>query len=466
MDHGVLCNKSDISASARFLYKSPTIYTCRNVIQQHLFSNGIVFTHRRGRVRPDPHMQEIMNDHWLPFCKDMLDNVLIQGFVVVRIVDMGDGLRVPVALEPNSCEVHLKYNLGLREYIATDTQNQPIPDSIVFDMFGYSPTSSGRICSLVSNLLPVVNYMNALQGSSLYMEKKRASPVMMTEAVDTRSDNIEGIQYDYYADGDMQDDSDRNKFQRNRSNVQQLARQQQLYDSFFSNDSSMPVRNNPLENMVPLPLGQRLVNIPQQTGRGDLVAQIKLNEDIICGAMGVPRSLFMSDTPHKSDSEGTHHTFQKTIMNWKTVLQNACGQIYNLVYATDIQSQLLKAMGNKKRKRDTEISDVYALKKRLQVEIVFPVSPFANVESLHQHWERGLLPWDKYVQHVCNATSIEYTDMPEPSRVDNSSKEKKTNDDKNDDKNDDDDKKTNDDKNDDDDKKKKKKTNDDKKNGE
>ena len=421
MDHGILCNKADISAAANFLYKSPTIYTCRNVIQQHLFSNGIVFTHRRGRVRPDPHMQEIMSDHWLPFCKDVLDSVLIQGFVVVRIVDMGDGLKVPVALEPNSCEIHLKYNLGLREYVATDTQNQQIPDSIVLDMFGFPPTSSGRICSLVSNLLPTVNYMNALQGSSLYMEKKRASPVMMTEAVDTKSDNVEGIQYDYYADGDMQDESDRNKFQRNRSNVQQLAQQQQLYDRFFSNESGMPVRNNPLENMVPLPLGQRLVNVPQQTGRGDLVAQIRLNEDIICGVMGVPRSLFMSDTPHKSDSEGTHQTFQKTIMNWKTILQHACEQIYNLLYAKDIQSQLLKAMGNKKRKRETDISDVYALKKRLQVEIVFPVSPFANVESLHQHWERGLLPWEKYVQHVCNATSIEYTDMPEPSRGQNDS---------------------------------------------
>jgi len=416
MEHGILCHKGDISAAAKFLYKSPTIYTCRNVIQQHLFSNGILFTHRRGRVRPDPHMQEIMSDHWLPFCKDMLDTVLIQGFVVVRIVDMGDGLRVPVALEPNSCEVHLKYNLGLREYTATDTQNQIIPDSIVFDMFGYSPTSSGRSCSLVSNLLPTVNYMNALQGSSLYMEKKRANPLLMTEAVDTKSDNVEGIQYDYYADGDMQDDSNRNQFERNRSNVKQLAEQQQLYDSFFMNDNGLPVQNNPLENMVPLPMGQRLVTVPQMTGRGDLVAQVKLNEDIICGAMGVPRSLFMSDTPHKSDSEGTHQTFQKTIMNWKTILQSACEQIYNLVYAEDIQSQLLKAMGNKKRKRETDIADVYALKKRLQVEIVFPVSPFANVEKLHQHWERGLLPWDKYQQHVCNATSIEYTAMPEPSR--------------------------------------------------
>jgi len=158
--------------------------------------------------------------------------------------------------------------------------------------------------------------MNALMGSSLAMEKNRANPTLMTEAVDNKSDNVEGVQYDYYADGDMQDETERNKFQRNRSNVSQLAQQQLLYDQFFSGVGQLSTGGNILENVVALPLGQRLVNVPAQTGRGDLVAQLKMQEDIICGVMGVPRSLFMSDTPHKSDAEGTHQTFQKTIMSW------------------------------------------------------------------------------------------------------------------------------------------------------
>ena len=424
MNNGVLCHKGDISMSAQFLRKTPTLYTCRNVIQQHLFSNGIVFTHRRGRVKPDPHMQEIMNDYWLPFCKDVLDVVLTQGIVVVRTVAMEDGLTVPVVLEPNCCNIYLRYNLGIREYIVMDDQHEEIPDTIVLDIFGYSPTSDGRICSVVSNLLPTVRYMNALMGSSLAMEKKRANPTMMTEAVDIKSDNIEGVQYDYYADGDMQDETERNKFQRNRSNVSQLAQQQQLYDQFFSGVGQLSTGGNVLENVVALPLGQRLVNVPAQTGRGDLVAQLKMQEDIICGVMGVPRSLFMSDTPHKSDAEGTHQTFQKTVMAWKNILQVACEQVYNTIYAEDIKGQLLKAMG-KKRKRTNNMSEVYALKKRLQVEIMFPVSPFLDVEALHQHWERGVLPWDIYLQHACAAAALPYQQMPEPDRNNNNEKDEK-----------------------------------------
>ncbi len=214
----------------------------------------------------------------------------------------------------------------------------------------------------------------------------------------------------------MQDESERNKFKRNRSNVSQLVQQQQLYDQFFSGVDQLSTGGNVLENVVALPLGQRLVNVPAQTGRGDLVAQLKMQEDIICGVMGVPRSLFMSDTPHKSDAEGTHQTFQKTVMAWKSILQVACEQVYNTIYAEDIKGQLMKAMG-KKRKRTNNMSEVYALKKRLQVEIMFPVSPFLDVEALHQHWERGVLPWDTYLQHACAAAALPYQQMPEPART-------------------------------------------------
>jgi len=415
MQNKVLLNRSDISFATQFLRKSPTIYTCRNVLQQHLFANGIVFNHRRGRVRSDQHMQEIMTDYWLPFCKELLDIILAQGIAVCRLVTMEDGFKIPVVLAANTCNIYMEYNLGIRDYVVLDDHQNEIPDTLVLDIFGFSPTIDGRLCSIVANLIPTVKYMNSLMGTSLAMEKKRASPTLMTEAVDTKSDNVEGVQYDYYADGDMQDESERNKFNRNRSNVSQLAHQQQLYDQYFAGNGEVSTGGTVLDNVVALPLGQRIVNIPTQTGRGDLVAQLKMQEDIICGTMGVPRSLFMSDTPHKSDAEGIHHTFQKTIMSWKTMIQTACEQIYNIIYAENIKSQMLKAIGTKKkRKRDSSMSEMYALKKKLQVQIVFPVSPFLSIDGLHQHWERGILPWETYLQHACAVSGLPYHPMPEP----------------------------------------------------
>lgn len=413
MDHGVFLNRQEIVASSKFLHKTPMVYTCRNILHQHLFGNGILFGHRRGRIRPDPHMQEIMSDFWLPFCKDMLDSVLTMGIVPVRVVKLEDGLCVPVVLEPECAQIKMTYAYGIREYKILDHQHEEVPGTFVLDTFGFSPTINGDIKSVVCNLIPQIKYINMMMGTALTMEQKRTEPIILTEAVDTKVDNVEGINYDYYADGDMQNTTDQNKFNRNRSNIAQLAHQQAMYDQFFSGGPEPSTGSAVLDRVVTLPMGQRVVNRPTQTGRGDIVAQIKAFEDVVCGVMGVPRSLIMSDTPHKSDAEGTHQTFQKTVMSWKSQVQAACEQIYNIIYADSIKSQLMAAMG-KKRKRKNDIADVYALKKRLQVEIVFPISPFMGAEQLFSHYQRGVLPWDTYVEHACAHACLPHTKMPEP----------------------------------------------------
>ena len=414
MDTGVVISSNEIKMTAAFLKKTPVIYTCRNVIQHHLFSNGIVFSHRRGQIKPDPHMQEIMTDFWLPFCRDMVDAILSSGIVVIRIVDLQDGLRVPVVLEQNSCQIKMNYDMGIREYICLNEQREQIPNTMVLDIFGFSPTINGRLTSIVSNVLPQVQYMNILRGTCLVMEQKRSNPTVMTETVDTKIDNVEGVNYDYYADGDMQDASDQNKFMRNRSSIQQLAEQQQVYDNFFSEGHMSSRGSSALENVVTLPLGHKIVNMPHQTGRGDLCAQMKAHDDIICAVMGIPRSLVMSDTPHKTDAEGTHQTFQKTIMFWKNSIQSACEQVYNVIYADKIKEQMMKAIG-KKRKKST-VEDVYALKKKMQVEISFPVSPFIGPDQLYTHYQRGVVSWETYQEHACAASALPHEPLPEPQR--------------------------------------------------
>ena len=398
----------------KVLRTTPMLYMCRNVIHHHLFGNGIEFSHRRGRVRPDPHMQEIMTDYWLPCCRHLIDQALAIGIGIIRIVHLEDGLKVPVVIDPVACRVKMSYVLGLREYVVLDEQQNEIPDTHVFDLFGHSPDVSGQMTSVVANLMPEIQYVNILRGTCIAMEQKRADPVLMTEAVDTKVDNVEGVNYDYYADGDMQDTSSDNKFNRDRHNVSALRNQQVMYDDFFAGGRPASIGGNVLENLVNIPLGQKIVNVPMQTGRGDITAQIKTFQDVVCGVMGIPRGLLMSDTPHKSDEEGTHQTFKKTILGWKTGVQAVCEQIYSIIYAEDIQQQLLKAIKNKKRKR-TDIADVYVLKKRLQVEIIFPISPFLSHGELYSHYQNGVITWKTYSQHACSNASLPYEQLDEPS---------------------------------------------------
>lgn len=412
MDHGIVLPMDKMTHYMSVLRTTPILYMCRNVIHHHLFGNGIEFAHRRGKIRPDPHMQEIMTDFWLPCCKQIVDSVLSFGLVILRIVQLQDGLRVPVVLEPSGIVVKMTYTLGIREYLVCDNQMNEIPGVQVFDIFGHSPTASGQLTSIVSNLMPDIRYINTLRGTSLMMEQKRSDPVLMTESVDTKVDNVEGVNYDFYADGDMQDTSSANKFNRNRHNVQALRHQQQMYDAFFAGGAPASVGGDVLSNMVNIPLGQRIVNTPAQSGRGDISAQVKTFQDVACGVMGIPRSLMMADTPHKSDEEGTHQTFKKTILTWKNNLQSICSQMYSLIYAEDIKNQLMKAIGKKRKKSDIE--DVYVLKKRMQVEIIFPISPFLSHTDLYTHYQRGVISWDTYTKHACANVSLPHEVMEEP----------------------------------------------------
>lgn len=407
--NGRVIDRKEIAMVANVARTCTSVIMCKNILKNNLFANGITFSHRRGRVKPDPHMQEIMTDHWMPFCENMIDSILILGIVVVRIVQLEDGLRIPVVLEPNACRISVVDNQGVRILTALNDQNEVIPNSLVINKFGSSPTLSGRLMSLLSSLIPEIQYINMLRGTSIRMESERANPMFMAEIADSKSDNVEGIQYDYYADGDMQSNDRDNQFRRNQNNVQQLANQQTMYDNFFSGNISTPSRGgNTLENVVTLPIGQKITNTPHHTGRGDIVAQHKIFQDTVCGILGVPRSLIMSDTPHKSDSEGTHQTFMKTILWWKKNVQNACEEVYNIIYAEDVKQQLLKSMKTKKRKREMGIGDMYALKKRLQVQISFPVTPFMDNTELYVHYQRGVISWETYVECASKNASLPF----------------------------------------------------------
>ena len=91
------------------------------------------------------------------------------GFAVIRTIPMEDGLKIPVVLEPNSCRVKMTYEMGIRNYIVLDDQQNEVPDTFVLDIFGYSPTIDGKLTSVMINLLPQIQYINTLLGTSLSM---------------------------------------------------------------------------------------------------------------------------------------------------------------------------------------------------------------------------------------------------------------------------------------------------------
>ena len=237
----------------------------------------------------------------------------------------------------------------------------------------------------------------------------------MTEAVDTKTDNVEGINYDFYADGDMQDTSSANKFNRDRTMYRHFAINNHCTTRFLPVEPRQCRWRRTFQSGECTTWVSALSTHPHKPAAVIISAQVKTFQDVVCGVMGIPKSLMMADTPHKSDEEGTHQTLKKTILTWKNNLQSICEQLYSLIYAEDIKNQLMKAIGKKRKK--TRVQDVYALKKKLKVEIVFPIAPFLSHNELYIHYQRGVISWDTYTKHACAHASLPYEKLEEPSQT-------------------------------------------------
>ena len=107
-------NQDEMDVVYRYYWDIPTIQMCRNMIRQHLFSNGIEFKGKAG-ANANNFSQHIMEDFWLPFCEDALDQALTYGFVVWRTRKIGETV-VPIACLKDTYRLTVKEVDGVLEY--------------------------------------------------------------------------------------------------------------------------------------------------------------------------------------------------------------------------------------------------------------------------------------------------------------------------------------------------------------
>lgn len=390
-----------------FYVNQTCVQMCRNTLRQHLFANGIEYTKARTKHRIEPpHMQSLVDDYWLPFCEDVLDTIIVLGVVPIHIIKLQDGSKIPTVLKIGTFRMTIKQTLDSMEYQLYEIQSvaqKPIKDAFVLDHFGYQPTMEGTIVSLLTTLMFDVEYTQHMYKLSLLMEQKRLHPSLITEITEHSSNkNNDGVEWDFYADADAMKDGDEMKYLRTKNAVEALRDVQDMYDASSK-------AKTVLDHVTQLPAGQKLTNVLQAEGRRDLLAIRKSLQDIICGVMGVPRSMIMSDASHKSsDTLGTHNIFRTSIMYWKRCITKCCNNTFQYIYADAMVDQIIS--NNKKRKRDD--INMYDIKNKLQVNINLPITPFVDNDQLKSLYEQKILSWEQYVLYVSRNTCIELNTIP------------------------------------------------------
>lgn len=377
-------------------YKRDNILNmCSSMILHQLLKNGIVLQKNNNEITPSPEIKDTFDEYWHTFINDVLHSAICLGFVVVTILTDDVKRKYPSVVYPHLYNMRINIDQNKYEYFLDSAFVDP-ENTHIYTHFGSHPLPNGEITSIVTRVLGKCLFLRKLRHTTMLMEKNKTDPGYFAEVHDTSNkERMEGIDFDFYADMNDQNDAQDHQFERNKKNIDILLKQQEIYQTLQGVNSKS---SRTLKNVTQLPDGQRIVPTSQNTGRQDITQMHKIMQEEICSGMGVPRSLMIGDSMYKNDTEGVTEMFKHTISFWKTTIGSLCTDIYQKIY---VNTKKLKIKKN-----------IYLAKQRHQIIVKFPVVPYIQMEQLDYLYKSGILNWENY-----SKLSLQACGLPEHMRV-------------------------------------------------
>lgn len=401
MEKSFIVSSNEMTYVYNSFHNSTLLQMCRQMINTHLLNNGIEFCKGgcKNKMQTDAELEELVDEKWIPFCADAIDSILCFGFCVVTfegnypsIMKQGT-YRIKVIVERNEY---------VWQVLAVDETETILPDTRVFNHFGLEPRIDGKLTSPIAKVIPRLMFLKRIRETCIDMELRRANPFFFSEIKEQNSaQRQEGVDYDFYADAGATENRDDMSFSRNKSAVEMLEKQKELYEQYLGRAAAVKAQNT-LNNVVQMPMGHHVVNPAMTTGRTDLVNVHKLVQEEICAVIGVPRSMMFADSGgiHRSDDEGIHDSFMHTLLWYKKKLGVMLSDIYNRLYTDKIMKEV--DFGKEK--------NAYEAKKKYMVQVFFPVTPFVPNSELRSLYEQGVISWDSYATYALRNTSLPLSD--------------------------------------------------------
>ena len=395
-------------------------HMCRQLIVNNLLQHPPTFL-RNGKVFDVGHeFRDTYETHWKSFIKDVIDQIIALGFATVEIAKDSAKRKYPKCVHPSLFSV--RYDYDTREFTVLNKE------ATVYGGYGYNPTH-GQLTSLAQKVLPKLRYLRALRESCQMMERQKEDPCYYAETDLYKLDTTQVASYiDYddpndgyapgpaaagaaaagaapaaaagFPDGYTEDyiaQQDKLREIRTQRQVKLFQDQQELYDQSLSWSAR---KKRGLKNVIPMPVGQKLVKVPLPTGRPDIVQLHKVIQEEVCSTLGVPRSLMIGDSMYRSDTAGVEELFRHTLLWWKSTVEDICTDLYQRLYFDATKVKISK--------------NIYSAKKRYRIEFNIQLSPFLDLEHLTFMYKSGIITWKHYSTAVLQNAHMPIDILPEP----------------------------------------------------
>jgi hypothetical protein len=163
---------------------------------------------------PSPQFQETMDRYFEPLKNDLYHHICAQGVAVVVIMITEDGEKVPRLLDPATYRLFIGYCAETESKVyaavrcvprkspytgkwpvradAGFSMEIPGPDVLTFvvDGFGFDPTLSGRLRSVVSSYMDDVELLDRAMTVYLKNLETTTSPLILTEMADDKKSGL------------------------------------------------------------------------------------------------------------------------------------------------------------------------------------------------------------------------------------------------------------------------------------
>ena len=185
----------------RTLYTSqPAMQACRSVLLGELLSNGFELIRNAKRVEMTPEFTSHLQQHWVPFARDVIDSFLIAGFAVTAqdkddIVVSGkrrkNGITIPVCAPLDTYNLTFNYEMSRyrRKYAVYPTMELGATDQDEdVDVHIRSPPDGhGNVVSPVATCYELGSMQLAIVELALKAETLRAKQMVLTQPAERKT---------------------------------------------------------------------------------------------------------------------------------------------------------------------------------------------------------------------------------------------------------------------------------------
>lgn len=411
---------------------------CRRKLFDDIFESGPEFYWNSKPILPRHEFVQLVKKHWIQFCKDAMDWIMIAGIVPIAFEKLPDKNMVPIVPSgrlKEDFDIQMVNKGGRASFVFIKLRSRkngaritPRVDKKVFvrSGFGWDPNDQGLLTSIVASIIRPDYVLNMITQYMLRAEYNRSDPEIVTETSnETMGTNNEEGGYGFYGDWDKVKYKDEARYRLNNQEILAAIQQQQTLQEYAPtpelNSMGEPIidkfKKQSADNLHPLPVNHKLVRQNMPESRTDWVAMNRHNENVICAAYLVPRAYLIADEGMSETSvKLTQATYAKTVNGWKTRLSDLLTDVYNFIYR---EEDCKTAMCTYTRVELDSMSEEELFNKSNdpRVHVGFSQVPVDTDDGLLRKYALGLLDWPNfrqmslltggYPQHLINQTGKE-----------------------------------------------------------